>query len=193
MIWFENLKLFLLDESNWYNFIPNANSSIETQLNAIFVFSIYFTIGVIVIKRDIRVIYVFLMVCALTWLFYRHHKREAFHQKGLENKINVAKGRYHDNYCVLPKKNNPFMNVSMGDMMNFPNRPKACKTEHVKNDIDELFDENLPREVSDIFHKNASDRQFYTNPVTTIPNDLDGFKDYVYKIHPTLKQSGQNF
>lgn len=195
MIWYDNIFLFFTDEQNWFKLIPNSSSSVEDQLNALFMFSVYFTIGVLVIKRDIRILYVFLFVCLLTWLFHRNYKKENFDQKEKESKCNIGKNKYQDDYCTMPQKNNPFMNVMMKDITEFPNRPKACRLidANVTKEVNELFDKNLPREVSDVFHKNASDRQFYTTPNTMIPNDLDGFKNFVYKIPPTLKQQGQNF
>lgn len=195
MIWYDNIFLFFQNEQNWFKIVPNPNTTVEEQLNAIFMFAVYFTIGVLVIKRDIRIIYVFLLICILTWLFHRNLKKEGFQQSELEKKCNIEKQKYQDTYCVKPQKHNPFMNVMMKDINEFPNRPKACRltNKNIADQANRIFDENLSREISDVFHKNASDRQFYTNPVTTIPNDLDGFKDFVYKIPPTLKQQGQNF
>ena len=87
------------------------------------------------------------------------------------------------------------MNLSLKDMNEFPTRPKACNLSRsdVSAEAQKYFDEGLPRQLDDVFRKNASDRQFFTMPSTTLPNDIDNFKSFVYKIPPTLKQAGQNF
>ena len=51
---------------------------------------------------------------------------------------------------------------------------------------------NLYKDVSDIFSKNNSQRQFYTTPVTTIPNDQGSFADWLYKTPPTCKENNGN-
>lgn len=195
MIWFNDPVGFLFNENNWFRLIPVADATVEDQMNAVFMFALYFTIGVLVIKRDIRIIYVFLVVCLLTWLFYRHHKMEQFDTKAMEDKANVKKNLYRNEYCVKPSKDNPFMNLSLKDMNEFPTSPKACNLSRsdVSAEAQKYFDEGLPRQLDDVFRKNASDRQFFTMPSTTLPNDIDNFKSFVYKIPPTLKQAGQNF
>ena len=96
MIWFNDPVGFLFNENNWFRLIPVADATVEDQMNAVFMFALYFTIGVLVIKRDIRIIYVFLVVCLLTWLFYRHHKMEQFDTKAMEDKANVKKNLYRN-------------------------------------------------------------------------------------------------
>ena len=43
--------------------------------------------------------------------------------------------------------------------------------------------------MSDIFGKNNSQRQFYTMPVTTIPNNQTQFANWLYKTEPTCKEN----
>jgi len=195
MIWFHDPLGFILTERNWFSILPQASHTIEEQLNALVMFSIYFMIGIIVIKGDFRVVYLFLFICFMTWLFYNHIQTENFNLKKLEDGINIVKEPFQNTYCVRPTKQNPFMNVMMNDITNFPNRPKACNISKpaIKEEVDSFFDEDLPRELSDVYHKNASDRQFFTMPNTTIPNNVDSFTNFVYKINPTRKQLGQNF
>ena len=68
------------------------------------------------------------------------------------------------------------MNVQFDDYIKNPQREAISKLNNYKNPnlnklIDEKFNYNLYKDVSDIFDKNNSQRQFYTTPVTTIPND----------------------
>jgi len=92
--------------------------------------------------------------------------------------------------CVAPSKKNPFMNVLMSDYTDAPDRSKACDItdKHVSTMSKDHFDSDLYRDVDDIFHKKASDRQFYTTPVTTIPNDSVGFAKWCYNRGQTCKE-----
>jgi hypothetical protein len=46
--------------------------------------------------------------------------------------------------------------------------------------------------VDDLFNRNTSQRQFYTTPVTTIPNDQTGFARWLYKLPETCKENQSN-
>jgi hypothetical protein len=193
-IWFNDIAGFLRDANTWTQFLPNSRQNLSQQLNSIVIFALYFTIGLIIIKRDIRIIYVFLFILLVTWFIYTHYEQDIEKKKELYDNLKVKKqNKWSDKMCVLPTKENPFMNVSMSDYQEFPNRPEACKDDSVSRDIDSLFNQELPRETLDIFGKGASDRQFFTNPITTIPNNRDDFTRFLYDIKPTLKQQDANY
>lgn len=85
--------------------------------------------------------------------------------------------------CILPTDQNPFMNLLVSDYGT--DRPQACETDSttgdLQKDIEEKFNINLFKDVSDLFGKNNSQRQFYTNPVTTSFPDPNGdFKHWLY-------------
>ena len=91
-----------------------------------------------------------------------------------------------NNLCVAPTKDNPFGNVLLSDYTNDPNIPPACDLfgdidQHGTMDqVEEKFGENLYRNVDDVFGRTNSQRQFYTNPSTTIPNDQSTFARWLY-------------
>ena len=84
--------------------------------------------------------------------------------------------------CTMPTKDNPFMNVQLSDYYFDPNRPPACDItdEHVKDEIEDKFNFNLYKNVSDVFNKYNSQREFVTNPSTTIPNDREKFSNFLF-------------
>ena len=91
--------------------------------------------------------------------------------------------------CTPPSKNNPFMNVLMSDYTTQPEKPEACATDSdIKKLINENFDFNLYKDTDDLFDRKNSQRQFYTNPSTTIPNDQDSFAKWLFKSQPTCKE-----
>ena len=95
-----------------------------------------------------------------------------------------------------PSKNNPFMNINtlqLGQPESFQDDLDVIDSmiinERVSSDsdtidqskeIDTHFYQDLFRDVSDVYGKVHSQRQFYTMPVTTIPNDQDKFANWLY-------------
>jgi len=73
-------------------------------------------------------------------------------------------------------------------------RPPACSSSNpdVKKKIDEYFDNNLYKDVNDVFGKMNSQRQFYTMPWTTIPNAQDEFAKWLY-LNPKTCKEDQDF
>jgi len=102
--------------------------------------------------------------------------------------------------CTAPTLDNPFMNVTMKDYMNFDtdgsivDRPQACDPSDptVKNEIETNFNNNLFRDVNDVFGKSSSQRQFFTMPWTQIPNRADEFARWCYLSPATCKENQDN-
>ena len=188
-IWFKNPAGFLFDKTRALDFIPDRSQSLVEQLNAAMRFAIYFTVLVLIIRRDAKALFFAAFVAALTWIIYAQdrardaEKREAFDKLGLAED-------YYKRACVKPTKHNPFMNVTPVDYADFPNRPKACKVKDAAADTAAFFENGLHRLEDDVYQKSASDRQFFTMPYTTIPNDRGAFADWLYKTGPTCKEKG---
>ena len=116
-----------------------------------------------------------------------HLTDEAFNEVVHDPEITVdsQQGRL----CQLPNKNNPYMNVLVSDYSARPERPPACTD--AKDKIEDNFNIHLYRNVNDIWNKNNSQRQFYTNPATTIPNDRDSFMKWCWKTTAVCKDGDQ--
>jgi hypothetical protein len=73
-------------------------------------------------------------------------------------------------------------------------RPPACDSSSpsVKNEIETNFNNNLFRDVQDVFGKSSSQRQFFTMPWTTIPNDRESFQQWLYLSPATCKENSDN-
>lgn len=93
--------------------------------------------------------------------------------------------------CVKPTQNNPFMNVLLTDYIKDPQRGPACPSYNnptIKKEVEKDFNYNLYQGASDIYNKRNSQREFYTTPGTTIPNDRDSLLKWAYPLPPTCKQ-----
>ena len=97
------------------------------------------------------------------------------------------------NKCRRPTPNNPFMNPSLLEF-GTENPPAACNVndEEIKEDIRVNYDHMLFRDVSDVWERKNSSRQFFTLPNTAIPNNQTEFAKWLYwlPISANCKEDG---
>jgi len=188
VIWYKNSNF--ISKDNFLVFFPTPDMSMSAKLNAVMRLTIYFGLLTLLVTQDIRVIYIVIFVGLLTVgineieNINQQQKTETF------EKNNWALDKRDNRACIMPSQENPFMNVLMNEYSQDPQRPDACDVENknVKKMMKTYFDTNVIRDTDDIFHKNASDRQFYTTPNTGIPNDQVGFARWLYSTPPTCKE-----
>ena len=79
---------------------------------------------------------------------------------------------------------NPFNNILLDQIKYTPTRPKApdVSTTSAKIALDDFFRVQWYSDPTDVFGKSQSQRQFVTQPSTTIPNDQGSYQDWLYKI-----------
>jgi len=93
-----------------------------------------------------------------------------------------------------PAAKNLFMNVLIDEYKYNPDRPPAAPVDDpiVKQTFDDYFRVNWYSDPTDIFGKSQSQRQFVTQPSTSIPNDRESLQNWLYKIPgKTCKEGGQ--
>lgn len=93
-----------------------------------------------------------------------------------------------------PTSRNPFMNILLDEFKYNPGRPSAASVEHpaVEQVMDDYFRVQWHSDPTDVFGKKQSQRQFITQPSTTIPNDQGSFANWLYKIPgKTCKEGGR--
>jgi hypothetical protein len=93
-----------------------------------------------------------------------------------------------------PTARNLFMNVLLEEIKYNPGRPEAAPVDNptVKQTFDDYFRVQWFSDPTDVFGKNQSQRQFVTQPSTTVPNDQGAFADWLYKIPgKTCKEGGR--
>lgn len=185
-IWYKDPKDFILDPNTLIEIIPNKTMTLAQQLNTVLRFSLYFSILVFILKRDYFVFFFVLFVAVITVFIFENTNNTVKEKLEIYEKLNLS----DDGKCIKPTKDNPFMNVTYVDYNDFPNRPSACNVtkKKTREEIENILDESCYRDVDDIYARNAGDRQFYTNPSTTIPNDQQGFAEWLYKSAPTCKE-----
>jgi hypothetical protein len=93
-----------------------------------------------------------------------------------------------------PTARNLFMNVLLDEIKYNPGRPEAAPVDNptVKQTLDDYFRVQWFSDPTDVFGKNQSQRQFVTQPSTTVPNDQGSFADWLYRIPgKTCKEGGR--
>lgn len=203
-IWYRAPRDFIT-ESNATHFFPSAEQPLVVQLNTIMRFALYFAIILAIVKRDANAPFAVLVLTGVaTYLIHETRQRKEGLTQDAMQRLKVEE-RYRGRkrlpgqpvgpllkpvVCVPPTRHNPFMNVTPVDRADFPNRPPACDVGHkdVKKRMERHYDHNLYKDVSDVFGRNASSRNFYTMPSTQIPNDQSGFAEWCYKPPPSCKE-----
>lgn len=173
---------------NYYQVLPMTNMTLEEKLNALVRFFIYLSIIMMLLKG--KLVYVFfglvaMVVSALIIAVTEGQKRQA--EQFLEkNDLTVVDNQV----CVKSTLDNPFMNPTVTDILYNPNRPSACTVDNpgVQAEIDKNFNARLYKSVGDIYGRESSQREFYTVPSTTIPNDQSGFAEWCYGSPATCKE-----
>ena len=196
--WTEDYTILYRD-NNYLDFFPKDNMTKEQKLNSITRYSIYL-LPILYVMTDNSVWLLIPIIIIILCIFF--NKIEKFDvssdniQKNKEKKKEIIEklGIEEPEKCQKPTNENPYMNINITDFNTQNEKDKSCdiNDEEVKNDVIEKFNQNLYRNVSDLYGKNNSERQFYTLPVTTVPNDQKGFAEWLYKTDDNCKYNGVN-
>lgn len=153
-----------------------------------FIFFITFILSLVF--RNIAFVVFGIIINLFLFYVYIYYKQEQ--KKIKENLNNNNQDIINNKLCVKPSKDNPFMNPTIVDIENNKNANlEACHIDNLKirKDIDKYFINNQFRDVKDIYEKNISQRQFYTMPSTTIPNNQNAFAHWLYHREKTCKEN----
>ena len=191
MIWFKDPQNFITP-TNYDQFFPEKLMNFSEQLNSLLRLSIYFSLIVFVLKYDIRIFLVPLVTGLFTWFLYNIDTVNRKSKEKFLESNNLSEDPHDKSICQKPTKNNPYMNVLMNEYNDNPQRKPACdiNTNVTKNEAKAYFDENMYRDVGDVYEAQTTDRQWVTNPITTIPNDQVEFAKWLYNKGPTCKEQG---
>ena len=213
--WYNDMSI-LIESNRLTEFFPTKNQTLEERFNALVRLSLYCSIILYYYNKNYKYLSVFIGALLITYFVYTNNPENDKQDTDIDKNNNKGtlnfsgggtlnaervsgggtfiEGLSNDEECTLPTLDNPFMNVTMKDMLNIdpknPGRPKACDTTNpeFKKKMDEMFNHNLFKDVNDVFGKMNSQRQFYTMPNTTIPNAQDDFAKWLYLNPKTCKE-----
>lgn len=180
----------LIRPDRFIEFWPRSDLTLEERLNAIARLGIYIGIVVCLYHRDFKYLYISLLFLVLTQFLYSQGIEDQ--KENFEDDTSATKN-------VKPTLNNPFMNTSIVDISDNPKKEKSpiyadnsAESQQIRKDIDDKFGYNLYKDVSELFGVTNSQRQFYTTPSTTIPNDRDSFAKWLYGSSASCKDQMTN-
>lgn len=179
-LWFNDVSV-LLDVNNLLCFFPNNKMNLAEKLNAICRLSVY--LGIILYLFTEKSIYLILIVLVFigTYLIFF-------------NKNKIVEKLTNENVFRKPTKDNPMMNYNIITAEQKDKKALPLTNNEVKNNVrdklrkNNIIDDKLYRSTFDLFDKNNSQRQFYSMPATSMPNDQTAFAKWCYSTGPTCKE-----
>jgi hypothetical protein len=186
-IWYDDIQNFITIE-NYFVILPMVNMTFEEKLNAVVRFFMYLGIILALIKAQYKYLFLGIIAMVVSVLLIEFDKTQKVRAEKFlaRNDMTVVDNKV----CARSTVDNPFMNPTTVDMTYNPNRPSACDIDNpdVQAQIEKNFNARLFRNVGDIYDRESSQREFYTVPSTTIPNDQTGFAEWLYGRGPTCKE-----
>jgi Ca2+/Na+ antiporter len=194
-----------------FEFFPTNKMSLKRKIYATIRLVCLLSVIGFMITNNISFIVVGILTSAFLYLLYYYQtflatptdtNKENFTnintQKELDTIINTT---YQDG-----TKKNPFSNVSLTDYTDDPTRKPAppsfnqdgfdAITSNVKKTVQFLnptIDNTSEQLFGDLYNKfelNTSNRNFFSNPNTRIPNDQGAFANFLYGLMPSCKEDG---
>ena len=193
--WTNDYKI-LFDKDRLSIFFPTMNMSLIEKLNSIMRMSIYLSLALYIFTSNYLYLYIMIIIGALTYFIYTYQY----------DNVNLYLNSVNDsNYNLVQKNlietketfdnsrkptvNNPFMNINL--ITEDPTQkqaPPSWNDEPLQEQIENKFNYNLYRDVGDLYGKSNSQRQYYTAPSTTIPNNQTAFAKWCFNTGPTCKE-----
>ena len=187
IIWYDDITKFITND-NFYKVIPEHYYTFEEKLNAITRLCLYSGLIVPLIFADYRYLFIGIIAAIITIAIYKYHKDQEKKEETYRDSQGI---QIEDNGpCAKPTVNNPFMNILVSDYGDNPDRSKACNITNPANQsqVNDKFHARMFRDVNDIYDNSASQRQYYTAAVTTIPNDQTAFAEWCFGKGASCKQ-----
>jgi hypothetical protein len=196
--WYKDPSI-LYDKDYIFEIFPSKRFDITRKLNSLLRLSILYSLIIYLINKDNRYIVLPFVVAAVTWVIWTRQKDTHIDdvlEESMSNRLDdLVMINDLATECRVPTKGNPFMNPGLNEFSNDNVRmPKSCPSYNnvgVQNRIEQLFNEDLYRDVKDIFGKNNSQRQFYTVPGNQVPNDQGSFAQWCYGRPKTCKEGNK--
>lgn len=201
--WYDDVSV-LMETSKLKKYIPLKSYSKSEKLNAIVRLGFYVSILFIILTSNINYLFIAIFCLFLTLLIHSNEKDTKVKRikKNVENyenikndeninKRNVKVENYLDD-CVLPTDDNPFMNVLLTDKRT---RKPACRTvknKKIKKLVNDKFSNGLYKDINSVYDRENSQREFFTMPATTIPNNQGDFANWLYMTPKTCKEGNGN-
>lgn len=186
-IWYEDLSGFIT-ASNYYVILPSSDMTFDEKMNALLRLFIYVGLVLTLVFANLKYLFFGIIAAVVSVLIVEFDKKRKKKVEQFLAKRDLAV--VNDTLCVRSTVDNPFMNPSIADITYNPERPPACdiSDQTVQQLVDDNFNKRLFKDVGDLYSRMSSQREFYTVPSTTIPNDQMQFAEWLYGSGMTCKE-----
>jgi hypothetical protein len=176
----------LFDKNRSVEFYPSQDMTKNEKLNSIARFSIYLGGMMTLFKKDPNYLSITLIGLLITYLIYTQTIQIEFLDEDLPNKFTG----FLDKRTRKPTKENPFMNVVITDFGTGKDPAPAAdiSNKEIKEEMTKNFEKGLYIDANDYFSNQNNQRQFYTFPSTTIPNDRASLANWLFKKETSCKE-----
>ena len=188
-LWYNNPKVLL---KNLDEFFPDKDLNYNNKINSLVRFSIYYSILIILLDYNINYLYISLLLIIISYYFGNYYYISQENENFEKENNNFIKSKSNKE-CKRPTENNPFMNYTLGELIDNSNESReACKYDEIKDEMRQNFRKDLYTDTSDLWGKYISDRNFYTMPNTDIINKQSEFAEWCYGGHGKCKETGND-
>jgi hypothetical protein len=182
-LWYNDPTILL---TNFIEIYPSENLNYYNKINSVARLGLYLLIFIILFDFDKKLILLSLLLFIISYYMSKNinYKEKYSNNNNNNNNNNI------DNKCRIPSNENPFMNFTLGNHMQYQNNNKynkACNYENVKKQIRKKFRSTIFIDSNDIWGKYISDRNFYIMPNTDIVNNQVEFANWCYSMNHSGK------
>lgn len=211
--WFDAPRILLEQASEFFPFTEHDKRCTAAALNSFTRFGIYLGLLLALVRLDptwllVGVAFAAFAVGAWFMMSRSGAVREGFFglygeydteapivDAGSINGVYIPDVIGQDNGArTEPTAANPFMNVLISEISENPHRAPAANVAgyKVRNELDSYFQTMFASDPGDAFQHMQSQREWYTMPSTTIPNDVDSLQNWLYRTPgQTCKEGNQ--
>lgn len=165
MFWFSDPSV-LFQQDTWYRFVPTAGMSVDDSLNAVVRFTVYLSILLFACSMDVKYFVYVPVVMALTVGLHTLYPKTKTITESF--RMGTAVSSYRGAETSKPTQENPFMNPTLVDIHENPNRPPAADPTDasVRDQVNKQFSQtsNMYLDTTDVFQQVQAQRNFYTVP-----------------------------
>ena len=202
--WLDNPRILIDDAADFFPFSEKAKICSSTALNSLTRFGFYLGILLFAITRYTYYLGVPVLAVVLSVSLYYGMKNQGTLRSGAFPSGLLDKPTFREGFANIegsaasdkvvediigqdsrtePNAPNPFMNVLINEIADYPTKPPAkySVSGKVQNDLETQFQTKVYGDPGDVWNKNQGQRQFYTMPSTSIPNDRDSYQNWLYR------------
>jgi hypothetical protein len=176
----------LFGKDSWYRFVPTANMTVPEALNSVVRFTVYLSTLLFITTMDPLYLLLVPLVAVLTIAL-----NAAFPQAKKITESFVSS--YVGDETTKPTADNPFMNASLADINDNPDRPPAADVTSIpiREKVNESFAQtsNLYMDTTDVFDLVQAQRNFHTVP----EDDHAGLLKFLRGSAPSGKELNEGY